>query len=91
MSDTYGRKRLLEGRNYMDHSDIDTTKPNALKQNRITNIPSYNSQTKDIDQPKKFASNRTTDPLDPSYFIESKSRRNIIQVGQIEGSKPKPT
>lgn len=59
----------------MDIGDIDKTKPTQLKQNRITNIPDYMIDTKDIDSPKanKFKSSvtRQTDPLNPIYKMET--------------------
>ncbi len=72
-------------------SDIDKSKPNQLKQNRITNIPDYKLNCRDINEPKhvKFVSNRVTDPLNPLYKMETQSRRHVIQMGQIEGSSPK--
>lgn len=75
----------------MDMGDIERTKPNQLKQNRITNIPDYKISTVDIDSPKhaKFVSTRVTDPLNPTYKMETQSRRHIIQMGAIDGNKPK--
>lgn len=74
----------------MDQSDIERSRPNQLKQNRITNIPDYKISVKDIDSPgaNKFKS-QTRDPLNPVYKMETQSRRHIIQMGKIEGSAPK--
>lgn len=73
VADTYGKYKRLEGRNYMDMGDIEKTKPKQLKQNRVTNIPDYKLNVQDIDSPKhsKFVSNRVTDPLNPTYKIET--------------------
>ena len=78
--DTYGRQKRIEGRNYMDMGDIDKTKPNRLKQNRVTNIPDYKLMSEDIDKSKfvKFKTKRDTDPLNPIYKVESQSRRQMI-------------
>jgi hypothetical protein len=72
-SDVYGKLRHYEGRNIMEVSDIERTKPNQLKQNRITNIPDYKISVKDIDSPgaNKFKSTRITDPLNPTYKMET--------------------
>lgn len=88
--DTYGKQRNIQGRNTMDTTDIERTGPKALKQNRITNMPDYNIDVRDImDQKKKFVSNRVTDPLNPVYKLETVSRRHVMEVGQIDGSAPK--
>ena len=65
--DVYRKYRNIEGRDYMQVNDIDKTKPAQLKQNRITNIPDYKIDTRDIDSPKltKFKTLRNTDPLNP--------------------------
>lgn len=75
----------------MEVDDIEKTKPAQLKQNRITNISDYSLKSDDIDTSKyvKFRSKRDTDPLNPVYQMESQSRRQIIKMGEIEGSKPK--
>lgn len=75
----------------MEVDDIEKTKPAQLKQNRITNIPAYGLKSDDIATSAyvKFKSKRDTDPLNPVYTIESQSRRHVIQMGEIEGSKPK--
>lgn len=67
--DLYKKYKNLEGRNYMDMSDIDKNKPTQLKQNKITNIPDYKAFAQDINAPlhPKFVSNRETNPLDPAY------------------------
>ena len=64
----------------MDMGDIDKTKPNRLKQNRVTNIPDYKLMSEDIDKSKfvKFKTKRDTDPLNPIYKVESQSRRQMI-------------
>jgi hypothetical protein len=51
--------------------------------NRVTNIPDYKIDVKDIDYPHhvKFTTGRVTDPLNPSYTVESKSRRHVIKLG----------
>ncbi len=66
-TNTYGNKKRIQGRDYMNLSDIEKTSPNQLKQNRITNIPDYKINTSDIDSPgkNKFTTNRVTDPLNP--------------------------
>lgn len=66
-TNTYGNKKNIQGRDYMNLSDIEKTSPNQLKQNRITNIPDYKINTSDIDSPgkNKFTTNRVTDPLNP--------------------------
>jgi hypothetical protein len=71
--DTYKKYKKLEGRDYMAVHDIDKTKPNQLKQNRITNIPDYKIDTTDIDSPKKnkFVTKRNIDPLNPVYKMET--------------------
>ena len=51
--DVYKKYKNLEGRDYLAVDDIDRTRPNQLKQNRITNIPDYRIDTTDIDSPKK--------------------------------------
>ena len=55
----------------MDLNDIDKTRPNQLKQNRITNIHDYKLDTKDIDSPlhNKFKTKRITDPQNPTYTV----------------------
>lgn len=75
----------------MDLNDIDKTKPNQLKQNRFTNIPDNQHNPKDIDSPQinKFKTKRTTDPLNPTYTMETQSRRHVIQMGKIDGNAPK--
>lgn len=77
----------------MDLSDLDKAKPNQLKQNRITNIPDYKIDTSDIDSPHhvKFVSKRNNNPLEPQYVMETKSRRHVLTMGPVEGSKPKQT
>lgn len=81
--DVYGRQRSIEGRNIMDTSDIDKTKPKILKQNRITNIPDYKIDSSDINKEakKKFNPSRVTDPLNPVYRMETVSRRHIMEIG----------
>ena len=88
---TYGHAKRIEGRNYMDLTDIQKTKPNQLKQNRVTNIPDYKIDTHDIDKPthNKFKTNRTGDPLNPHYVMQTQSRRHVMQMGEIDGSHPK--
>ena len=75
----------------MGVDDIDKTRPNQLKQNRITNIPDYKIDCKDIDSPKKnkFVTGRNVDPLNPVYKMETQSRRHHIEVGKIDGNAPK--
>ena len=54
----------------MDLSDIDRSKPQQLKQNKVTNIRDNKIDVNDIDSPKhhKFKTNRVpTDPLNPTY------------------------
>lgn len=87
--DTYGKYRKIEGKTYQN--DIEGTKPRQLKQNRITNIPDYKINVKDIDSPgaAKFKTNRVSDPLNPTYKIETASRRHVIQMGAIDGNAPK--
>lgn len=48
---------------------------------------------KDIDSPmvNKFKSKRTGNPLEPVYTLETKSRRHVLQVGTVDGSKPANT
>lgn len=91
--DIHGMKKLIEGRDIMDTTDIEKTKPKQLKQNRISNIPDYNIDPSDINkkeiQKGKFVTNRVTDPLNPQYRLETVSRRHIIDYGVIEGSAPK--
>ena len=57
----------------MDQSDIEKSKPTQLMQNRITNIPDYKISVKDIDSPGagKFKSTRITNPLNPTYKVET--------------------
>ena len=90
--DTYGKYKRIQGRNNMDFSDIEKSKPNVLKQNRITNIPDHKLNVQDIDSPQvtKFKSN-PRDPLNPIYKVETQSRRHVIEMGKIEGSVPKIT
>lgn len=87
--DTYGKFKRIQGKTY--NGDIEGTKPRQLKQNRITNIPDYKINVKDIDSPgaMKFKTNRISDPLNPSYKIETASRRHVIQMGAIDGNAPK--
>ena len=75
----------------MDLSDIERTKPQQLKQNKITNIRDNKINVTDIDSPKyvKFKTNRVSDPLNPTYKMETASRRHVLNLGQIEGSAPK--
>ena len=82
---------MIAGRNYMDLSDLDKARPNQLKQNRITNIPDYKIDTRDIDSPQhvKFVSKRNGNPLEPQYLMETKSRRHVLTMGPVDGSKPK--
>ena len=47
-TDTYGKHKKIQGRNYMDISDIEKTQPKTLKQNRITNIPDYKINAGDV-------------------------------------------
>lgn len=74
----------------MDIGDIDKTKPKQLKQNRITNIPDYGIDTRDIGKPDitKFKSNERN-PLNPIYKLETRSRRHVIEFGEIDGNAPK--
>lgn len=92
-SDVYGKYKLIEGRDGMDQSDIERSRPNQLKQNRITNIPDYKISVKDIDSPgaNKFKSTRITDPMNPVYKMETQSRRHVIEMGKIDGNAPKIT
>ena len=64
----------------MGVGDIEGTKPRQLKQNRVTNIPDYKLNVKDIDSPNavKFKTNRVSDPLNPQYRIETQSRRHVV-------------
>mgnify|MGYP001001303317 CR=1 FL=1 len=75
----------------MEIGDIDKTKPKQLKQNRITNIPDYKIDARDISEPKanKFISKRETNPLNPTYKLETRSRRHVIEFGEIDGNAPK--
>ena len=89
-TDLYGKLRNIEGRNYMEIGDIDKTKPKQLKQNRITNIPDYKIDARDISQPDaiKFKS-KERNPLNPVYKLETRSRRHVIEFGEIDGNAPK--
>lgn len=71
--DVYRKYKKLEGRDYLGVDDIDKTRPNQLKQNRITNIPDYRIDCTDIDSPKKnkFVTGRSVDPLNPVYKMET--------------------
>lgn len=75
----------------MDLNDIDRSKPQQLKQNKVTNIRDNKIDVKDIDSPKaiKFKTNRVSDPLNPVYQMQTASRRHVLTMGQIEGSQPK--
>jgi hypothetical protein len=90
---TYGKAKKFKGRNNLEVGDIDKTKPKQLKQNRITNIPDYRIDPRDIEdcEPRlvKFRSDRDTNPLNPIYKIETASRRHIMALGVIEGNIPK--
>ena len=75
----------------MDLSDIEKTSPQALKQNMVTNIRDNKIDVKDIDRPQavKFKTNRISDPLDPTYKMQTASRRHIMTLGKIDGNAPK--
>lgn len=77
----------------MDNTDIDKTTPAQLKMNRVTNIPDYKLTSNDIDSPQhvKFKSKEVRNPLEPVYKMETKSRRHVLQMGEIDGNKPKPS
>jgi len=74
----------------MDLGDIDKTSPAIIKQNKVTNIIDYKLKSEDIDSPNrnKFKS-QPRDPLNPVYNLETKSRRHVLQIGDIDGNKPK--
>ena len=76
----------------MDMTDIDKTSPAIIKQNKITNIPDYKLLSQDIDSPNKnkFKA-QPRDPLNPVYNMQTKSRRHILQIGEIDGARPKPS
>ena len=64
-------------------------------QNRITNKPNLNMEVKDIGayvkrkNQKYFDGKRETDPLNPQYSLQTRSRRHMLIFGNIEGSTVK--
>jgi hypothetical protein len=62
-----------------------------LKQNRITNIPDYITYCADVAVPDKvkFKTGRESDPLQPTYKLETKSRRHVVTLGKIDGNQSK--
>jgi hypothetical protein len=62
-----------------------------LKQNRITNIPDYITYCQDVAAPDviKFKSGRDSDPLVPTYKVETKSRRHVVTLGKIDKNQSK--
>jgi len=87
----HAKYSYLEGRNYMEIGDIERTSPNQLKQNRITNIPDYITYCDDVAIPDvvKFKTGRESDPLQPTYKVETKSRRHVVTLGKIDGNQSK--
>lgn len=57
----------------------------------VTNIRDNKINVKDIDSPQavKFKTNRVSDPLQPTYTMQTASRRHILTMGEIEGNMPK--
>lgn len=53
---------MLEGREYLNNTDIEGTQPSKLKQNKPMTGPDYKLYTKDING-DKWHSKRTVDPL----------------------------
>ena len=74
----------------MDLNDLDKAKPAQLKANRITNIPDFKHGDLGIADmhAKKMKVSKPRNPLEPEYMIETKSRRHVLNVGNIEGNKP---
>ena len=74
----------------MDLNDLEKAKPAQLKANRITNIPDYKHGDPGIEHMhvKKMKVTNPRNPLEPEYTVETKSRRHVLKVGNIEGSKP---
>ena len=62
-----------------------------MKQNKITNIKDTKLDVKDIDSPKhvKFQTKRVTDPQNPTYQMQTASRRHVLTMGSIDGNLPK--
>lgn len=73
----------------MDLNDLDKAKPAQLKANRITNIPDYKLTHEGIDgmHVKKLQVKKPRNPLEPSYTVETRSRR-MVTLGGIDGNKP---
>lgn len=86
--DVYKRYRHLEGRNYLDTKDINGEKPAWHSKSQISRGPDYKLYTKDIN-PEKWRTKRVVNPLEPEYFISTKSGRSMTKIGQIEKSHPK--
>lgn len=85
--DVYKKYRMIEGREYIDTSDIRGAQPAQLKHSKPMTGPDYKLYTKDIN-PDKWKTKRVVDPLKPEYEMSTKSGR-MMRVGQIEGSQPK--
>jgi phosphoglycerol transferase MdoB-like AlkP superfamily enzyme len=77
--DVYKGYRNIEGREYIDPTDIDGAKPSQLKQNKPHTGPDYKLYTKDIN-PDKWTSKRVVDPLKPEYEVPTKSGR-MMRIG----------
>lgn len=84
-----GGWKRIKGRDYMDLGDMEKARPAQLKANRVTNIPDYKLSVEGIDDQRvrKLVVKKPRNPLDPSYTVETRSRR-VVHIGAVEGSKP---
>jgi hypothetical protein len=84
--DVYKQARNIEGRSdYMNVNDIDGAQPSKLKQNKPMTGPDLKFCTKDITNPDKWVSKRSSNPLYPEYDVATKSGRKM-RIGPIEKS-----
>lgn len=83
----YKKYRNLEGREYLEVSDISGAQPLQYKQNKPQTGPDYILYTKDIN-PDKWQTKRVVNPLQPEYEFPTKSGR-MVRLGNIERNRPK--
>lgn len=79
------------GKNSLNVLDIEHCQPKQLKQNTNTNIPDYMLDVRDITGPKatKFQTNRVSNPLSPTYELQTLSRRHKLVLDAPQGTKPR--
>lgn len=87
----HGKAKFLQGRSSLNTHDIEYCQPKQLKQNNDTNIPDYKLNAGDICKPRafKFSTNRVSNPLSPSYEMQTSSRRHVLLLESPQESKPR--